>query len=66
MTPHDVIFHYGTQAAAAEALGLKQPSVSDWVRAGYVPWLRQLDIERMTGGALRANPDDRKRGKAGV
>ena len=61
MTPHDVISHYGTQAAAADALDLSQPSISDWVRAGSVPWLRQLDIERMTNGALRANPEDRER-----
>lgn len=61
MTPQDVIAHFGSQTATADALGLKQPSVSDWVRAGSVPWLRQLDIERMTGGALRANPEDRKR-----
>lgn len=63
MTPQDVISHFGSQVATADALGLSQPSVSDWVRAGYVPWLRQLDIERQTNGALRANPADRPKKK---
>ena len=44
----------GTQAKLAEALGMKQASVSLW---DSVPPLRQLQIEALTGGALRAGPE---------
>lgn len=58
MTPEDVIRHFGgTQMKAAEALNLYQSSVSEWVQNGRVPWLRQLHIEKVTGGALKAEPE---------
>lgn len=59
MKPKDVIKYYGTQQKAAEALGCKQPSISEWVRNGCVPLLRQFQIEALTGGKLKA---DRKSG----
>lgn len=45
----------GTQAALAEALGVTQGSISLW--DVYPPPLRQLQIEALTRGALRAEPD---------
>lgn len=45
----------GTQAALAEALGMTQGSVSLW--GEYPPPLRQLQIEALTGGKVRAEPD---------
>lgn len=45
----------GTQAALAEALGMTQGSVSLW--SEYPPPLRQLQIEALTGGKVRAEPD---------
>lgn len=39
----------------AEALGMSQGSVSLW--GEYPPPLRQLQIEALTGGKLRAEPD---------
>ena len=39
----------------AEALGMSQGSVSLWDK--YPPPLRQLQIEALTGGKLRAEPD---------
>jgi hypothetical protein len=55
MTYEDVIAHYRTQVAAADALGIYQSNVSDWKRNG-VPPLRQLELEALTGGALKADP----------
>ena len=50
-----VIQHYGTQQAAAAALGIKQSSVAEW--GEYPPELRQLQIHRDTKGRLRAEPE---------
>lgn len=50
-----VMWAGGTQALLAEKLGMTQASVSLWgVRP---PPLRQLQIEQMTGGALKAGPE---------
>jgi DNA-binding transcriptional regulator YdaS (Cro superfamily) len=45
----------GTQQALAKALGITQGSVSLW--GDYPPPLRQLQIEALTAGALRAEAD---------
>ncbi len=44
----------GTQALLAERLGMKQASVSLWAK---VPPLRQLQLEHLSSGALRAGPE---------
>lgn len=56
MTYDDVIKHFGTQTKAAEALGLSQSSISDWKRVG-ITHLRQLHIEAVTRGKLKADPE---------
>jgi hypothetical protein len=45
----------GTQAALALALGMTQGSVSLWKE--YPPALRQLQIEALTGGKLKAEAE---------
>ena len=45
----------GTQSQLAAALGITQGSVALW--GTYPPPLRQLQIEVITAGALRAEPD---------
>ena len=60
MTYDDLISHYKTQKAAAEALGLSQPSLSEWKDNG-IPEPRQAQYELLTRGRLRA---DRPIGKA--
>jgi hypothetical protein len=55
MNKADVIAHYGSQVAVAQALGIKQPSVANW--SDPLPELRQLQIEALTGGALKAGPE---------
>lgn len=55
MNYEQVISHFGSQAAVAKALGITQPSISDWNRSGSIPQLRQLQIEQVTDGALKAD-----------
>lgn len=49
-----VLDHFKTQQAVAEALGIKQPSVALW--GEYPPPKRQLQLQRITAGRLRAEP----------
>lgn len=55
MNPKQVIDHFGTQSKAAQALGLRQPSIAGWVADGEVPLPRQYQIELATKGQLRAD-----------
>lgn len=58
MTPMnypDLIEHFGSQGAVARAIGLSQPSVWEWQKNG-VPEDRQLEFQKLTGGALKADP----------
>jgi len=55
MKTPDAISIFKTQEALAEQLGLKQPSIARWVKTGEIPYLRQLQIESLTGGALKAD-----------
>jgi hypothetical protein len=50
----DVINFYGSQAAAARALSVAQPSVWGWKDSG-IPIERQIQIELATGGQLKAD-----------
>lgn len=54
MTYAQLIKHYGSQAAAARALGIKPPSVAEWKESG-IPLPRQAQYELLTGGMLRAD-----------
>lgn len=55
MNKQQVIDFFGGVSATAAALGISQPSVSNWT--SRLPELRQLQIERLTRGALIASPE---------
>ena len=55
MKTADAIKLFKTQEALAEQLGIRQPSVARWVKTGEMPPLRQLQLEVVTGGALKAD-----------
>jgi transcriptional repressor of cell division inhibition gene dicB len=55
MTKDEAIATFGTQVKLAEALGMSQGSVALW--GTYPPILRQLQIEALTGGKLKAEPE---------
>lgn len=54
MTKDQAIKHFGTQVKLAAAIGCKQHTVSGW--GEFPPDTRQLQIERASGGALKAEP----------
>lgn len=56
MKINDVIAHFGSQVAAAEALGVQQPTISNWKTRGNIPHIQQLKIELLTKGKLKAKP----------
>lgn len=55
MNKAEVIAYFGSVVETARALGIAQPSVTNW--SEQLPILRQLEIERLTGGKLRAGPE---------
>lgn len=55
MTKDQAVEAFDTQVRLAEALGITQGSVAGW--GEYPPPLRQLQIEALTGGKLKAEPD---------
>jgi hypothetical protein len=54
MRTQDAIDFYGTQRAVADELGITQAAVADW--GEYPPDLRQLQLEHVTHGRLKAEP----------
>jgi len=52
MTYKQLIAYYKTQQAAADALGIQQPSVAGWKSSG-IPMLRQFQYQDATKGALK-------------
>ena len=54
MKKSDAINHFGTQVKMGMALKINQGSISAW--GEYPPDHRQLQIERVTLGALKAEP----------
>lgn len=50
-----VIKHFGSQVLVANALGVTQPTISNWKSRGSIPHLQQLRIEHATAGKLKAS-----------
>ncbi len=55
MNAKQVVEFFGTQVKAAQALGIAQSSIAEWVSSGDVPMVRQYQIEIATEGQLRAD-----------
>ena len=53
-TEQVINFFGGTQTATAKALGINQSSISEW--GEFPPDARQLLVERISKGALKAEP----------
>lgn len=52
MTKSEVIKHFGSAANVARALNLSRAAVSSW--SNEIPLLRQMQIEKLTDGKLKA------------
>lgn len=48
------IFLAGSQEALAERLGISQQAVNKWLKQGYVPLRRSLELETLFGIPRRA------------
>jgi DNA-binding transcriptional regulator YdaS (Cro superfamily) len=57
MTFDELIEHFGSQVAAADRLGVTQPTLSNWKARGRIPHLQQLRIQHVTRGKLKAAPE---------
>lgn len=55
MTPDQVLEHYGTQARAADAIGISRQVMSQHTRRGKYPLKHQVQWEVHSGGKLRAD-----------
>lgn len=62
MDMNDLRKHFGTQAAAAAAIGKSKQVVSAWNRNG-IPLGRQYEIQVLTGGRLRADGPNKPRSR---
>lgn len=62
MTYSELLQHYGTQVSIAKALGITQSTVSCW--RGVVPAKYQYQVEVITGGLLKADPELRHQERA--
>lgn len=51
-----VIAHFGSQVAAANAIGVTQPTISNWKTRGSIPHIQQLRIQHLSKGKLKAAP----------
>lgn len=54
MKKDDVVKHFGTQAAAAEALGITKQALTSW--GPYLPEGVAYKCQVITGGRLIVNP----------
>jgi DNA-binding transcriptional regulator Cro len=55
MTPKDLLAIYGTQRAAAQAIGVSKQAISLWRSKGKIPLEYQIEFERVTNQALLAD-----------
>lgn len=64
MTHNQVVRYYKTASAAAEALGIHRSNLSRWKTR--IPRGQQLELERLTGGKLKAAGRVARKGAARV
>ncbi|MCY1308546.1 DNA-binding transcriptional regulator Cro [compost metagenome] len=57
MKKSDVLAHFGGVSKVAEALGISPGAVSQWPED--LPPLRQLQLEELSGGKLKASKESR-------
>ena len=55
MTFSDLIEHFGSTQAVADALDVSYQSVHQWKRSGKVPQGRQWQLQALTAGKLQAD-----------
>jgi hypothetical protein len=54
MSPKDVKKYYGSTYNFNVKTEMSSSSLMNWLKWGYVPYLSQIKIERLTNGDLKA------------
>jgi len=57
MKAQQLIDRYGSQSAAARALGVGRAAVNKWVKKGVVPELTAYKLQVVTKGKLKVEPE---------
>ena len=55
MNLSQVVRYFGSQASVCKALGINRSSFSQWIANGYIPYKRQLELENISNGKIKAN-----------
>lgn len=59
MTPEELKKHFKTGYAFYKKTGMSHNSFENWIKWGFVPYLSQKKIEKITNGLLKAEWEDR-------
>jgi hypothetical protein len=59
MNLEDVIAHYGSGRSLAFAIKTTPQAVSHWRKIGYIPFAKQLVIEKISSGLFKAEDEDK-------
>lgn len=62
MTLEEVIEHFGSLYKVSKLTKFSHSTAYSWKKNGFIPIKTQMEIEEITGGELRANLDDCKKG----
>ena len=60
MTPQDVREHFKTGYNFRKLTGMSDNTMHNWINAGYIPYISQKKIEKVTDGSLVAVWDDQE------
>ncbi len=60
MTIEEAEKHYGNLARVCQALGIQPQNVTRWKRQGYLPWVHQFRLAKLTRSKLKADLIDPK------
>lgn len=58
MLTENVVAHFGSYQLTAKALGIQRAAVYRWKKKGMLPPLRAAQVDKLTGGKLKFDPDD--------
>ena len=61
MKPDEAIRWAGSQRKLAEICDVTESAVSQWVANGLVPWGRAYQLESVSGGLLKVDPEAYRR-----
>lgn len=61
MTIEEVLKIYDSGYQICRELGIHRNNYTNWKKKGHIPFVQQLNIEKLTNGKLKAEPIKRKK-----